>query len=153
MIPGQRMRQLEAEARLKSGPMTGAGDACRHPDSKYFDRLLMWPLENKRNFDRQRARSTPEAVEHRKKLAEDHKISLITAAADAKDPIEAAHAAEVARSAAPLPSTSPALGTETRREREKARERERESLRSDPFPLQTPCRARRAAPALWKFAA
>ena len=40
-MPGARQRLLEAEARMKSGPVVGAGDACRHPDSKYFDRLLM----------------------------------------------------------------------------------------------------------------
>eukprot|EP01052_Picozoa_sp_SAG31_P052337 SAG31_NODE_12871_length_910_cov_1.013564_1_plen_164_part_10 len=96
-IPGSKMRQMMAHARQRSGPMIGAGDACRHPDSKYFDRLLLWPLQHKRNYELARNRSTPEAVEHRKSKAAEEKFNRIVAIADSHDPLGAAHAAEVAR--------------------------------------------------------
>lgn len=96
-MPGSKMRQMMADTRQKSGPMIGAGDACRHQDSKYFDRLLLWPMQHKRNYELARKRSAPEAVEHRKLKAAEEKINRIVAIADSHDPIEAAHAAEVAR--------------------------------------------------------
>jgi hypothetical protein len=66
----------------------------RHPQSKYFDRLVMWPLVHKHTYERQKKRQTPEAIEVRQQAAAAERAARVGSAADSSQGSSASNAAE-----------------------------------------------------------